>query len=250
MHRMLALMLAGGCWLAAPAATAAEDARTARAVMDQAIKAHGGSEKLAKTELMTRQAKGGINLYGQELPFTDEWVLQLPERWRWTLDAGAPGQKTRLLLVVSGDKGWQSTGGIVMDISKERLEELREEAYVMWISTLLPFVRENRFSLAPLPDAVVDGRPTTGVKVTHPGRPEVKLYFDKQSGLLVKIARRAKETGLAIDKEYLYSTHKGFEGVQLPTKYVELANGRKFVEAVEMSYKFPRSVEDKTFARP
>jgi hypothetical protein len=249
MRRMLALMLVGGCLLAVPAAAPADDARSAKAIVDEAIKAHGGPEKLTKTELMTRQAKGTAS-FGQEVPFTDVWVLQLPERWHWTFDIGGPDQKTRLLLVVSGDKGWQSSGGVVMDISKERLEELREEAYVIWLSTLLPFAKENRFSLAPLPDTVVDGRPAAGVKVAHTGRPEVKLYFDKQSGLLVKIARRAKEANLAIDKEYVYSRHKGFEGVQLPTKYAELANGRKLMEATEMSYRFPRSVDDKTFSRP
>ena len=249
MRRILVLMLAAGCWLDAPTAAPADDARAAKAIVDDAIKAHGGPEKLAQTELMTRQAKGVASL-GQELPFTDEWVLQLPERWRWTFDVGAPGQKARLVFVVNGDKGWQSTGGVTMDISKERLEELREEAYVMWLSTLLPFAKENRFSLATLPDALVDGRPAVGVKATHLGRPEVKLYFDKQNGLLVKIARRAKEASQPTDKEYLYSAYKGFEGTSLPTRYAELANGRKLMEATEMSYRFLRSVDDKTFARP
>ena len=67
----------------------------------------------------------------------------------------------------------------------------------MWLSTLLPFVKQTRFALATLPDAVVDGRPAAAVKVTHPGRPEVKLYFDKQNRFLVKIARRTREASLA-----------------------------------------------------
>jgi hypothetical protein len=234
----------------APAATLAGDATTARAIVDAAIKAHGGPEKLAKTALMTRQAKGVMSLFGQEVPFTDELILQLPERWRWTLDAGEAGQKSRLLLVVNGDKGWRSSGGAVMDVGKERLEELREEAYVIWLSTLLPFAKDNSFSLTPLPDIEVDGRPAAGVNVAHKGHTDVKLYFDKRTGLLVKIARRGKEAGLALDKEYVYSAHKSFEGVELPTKYVELANGKKYVEVEEISYKFLPSVNDSTFAQP
>ena len=77
-----------------------------------------------------------------------------------------------------------------------------------------------------------------------------KLYFDKGTGYLVKIERRAPEAGLMVDKEYLYSAHKAFEGVQLPTRYVEITNGRKFVEAVDLSYQFLSAVDDKMFARP
>ena len=66
----------------------------------------------------------------------------------------------------------------------------------------------------------------------------------------MKTKRRAKESGLFLDKEYLYSAHKLFEGVHLPTKYVELVNGRKYVEVAEISYRFLRSVDDSTFARP
>ena len=154
----------------------------------------------------------------------------------------------RLVLVVTGDKGWQSASGTVTDIGKERVEELREEAYVLWLSTLLPFLKDNGFTLTPLPEAVVDGQPAAGVKVAHKGHGDVMLYFDKRSGLLVKTARRAKEAGLSLDKEYHYSAHKLFEGVYLPNKYVELVNGRKFVEVAEISYRFLRSIDESTFA--
>jgi hypothetical protein len=152
--------------------------------------------------------------------------------------------------VINGDKGWQSVGGSVTDLGKDRLAELHEESHVIWLSFLLPFVKEQDFSVAMIPAEVVDGRPANGVRVTHRGRPDVKLYFDKQSGLLVKMARRAKEAGPTVDKEYLYSAHKSFDGVQLPTKYVELTNGRKFVEVADISYKFLRTVADSTFTRP
>jgi hypothetical protein len=250
MRMMLPFLLASGCLFLGGGATLADDASAAKAIVDAAVKAHGGQGELARTALMTRQAKGIMSLFGQEVSFTDQMVLQLPERFRWTLDTAASGQKTRLLLIINGDKGWQAISGNVMEISKDRLEELHEEAYVIWLSTLLPFSKNNRLSVASLPDAVVDGRPAAGVLVTHKGRPDVKLYFDKQSGFLVKIARRAKEAGLAIDKEYVYSAHKAFDGVQLPTRYIELTNGKRLVEVTEMSYQFLRLVDDRTFARP
>jgi hypothetical protein len=250
MRMMLPLLLASGCLLVESPVTPADDRSAAKAVLDAAIRSHGGAAELAKTALVTRQARGVMSLFGQEVAFTDELVLQLPERIRWTLDAVGSGQKTRLLLIVNREKGWQSIGGSVVDIDKDRLAELHEEAYVMWLSFLLPFIKDDSFSVAPIPPGDVDGRPAAGVLVTPKGRPDAKLYFDKRSGLLVKIARRAKEAGLAVEKEYVYRAHKPFEGVQLPTKYLELTNGKKFVEVTAISYKFLRTVGDSTFARP
>jgi hypothetical protein len=250
MRSVLTLLLANSCLLASCTAVGAGDALTAKAVIDAAIKAHGGPELLARTALMRRQAKGTMSFSGQEVPFTDELVLQLPQRWRWTLEVGNAGQKARLLFVVNGDKGWQAGGGNVIELGKEKVEELREESYVLWLSTLLPLIQDNGFSLAALPDAEVDGRAAACVLVARRGRPDLKLYFDKQSGLLVKIGRRAKMAGLTVDKEYLYSGHRSFEGVRLPTKYAESANGKKFVEVADISYQFLHSVDERTFARP
>jgi hypothetical protein len=204
MRSLFTLMLANGCLLASLTAGLAADTDAAKAIIDAAIQAHGGPTRLAKTALMTRQAKGSMSFSGQEVPFTDELVLQLPQRLRWTLEAGNAGQKTRLLLVVNGDKGWQAAGGAVMDLNKQKLDELREEAYVLWLSTLLPLIKDNGFSTAAIPaDTTVEGQPAAGILVAHKARPDLKLYFDKQSGLLVKISRRAKLADLIVEKDYL-----------------------------------------------
>ena len=250
MRSLLALVLVTGCVLASWTESVAADAEAAKAIIDAAIQAHGGQDALAKTALMMRQAKGVMTFSGQEVPFTDELVLQLPQRWRWTLEAGNAGQKTRLLFVINGDKGWQAAGGMVLELSKQKLEELHAEAYVLWLSTLLPLSKDAGFSLAVLPDADVEGRPAACIRIEHKGRPELRLYFDKQSLLLVQIARRAKLADLSVEKDCIYSAHRRFEGIQLPTKYAELANGKKLVEVSDLSYQFLRSVDERTFARP
>ena len=82
------------------------------------------------------------------------------------------------------------------------------------------------------------------------GHVEVRLYFDKASGLLVKIERLSKEAGVSLNKEYIYSAHKDFDGVKLPTKEVDLINGRKFSELTSMTYKLQTKIDDATFAKP
>ena len=95
-----------------------------------------------------------------------------------------------------------------------------------------------------------NGQPAAGVKVSQRGHTDATLYFDKETGLLVKIARRAQEAGLMVDKEYLFSAHKEFEGAKLPTKQVEMINGKKFTEVTSFTYKILRRVDESMFAKP
>src|SRR5437660_12750884 len=125
----------------------ADDRDKASAVIDRAIQAHGGEAALTKAQLMTRSATGEMTLFDKAVPFKDEMAAQLPDRLRSFVDVGEGEQKVLVLLVINGDKGWQSAGGAVMELTKERLGELREEAYIMWLSTLAPLKKDTSFHL-------------------------------------------------------------------------------------------------------
>jgi hypothetical protein len=240
---LVALLLASG----SPHA-AGQDA-PARTLLEDAIKAHGGETALAKTRLTTRKISGNLVTAGKPFQFTAEITQDLPERSRASFELATANQKINLLLVRAGDKGWRSTGGVVAEMAKEEVAELQEEAQFWWLLGLLP-LRQAEFELTSLPAAMVHGRPAAGIKVARKGYEEVKLYFDKASHLLVKAERKAKEAGMAVDKELLFSEHKPFDGAVLPTKLTELTNGKKFLEATSIAYQFLGKVEEGTFARP
>ena len=86
--------------------------------------------------------------------------------------------------------------------------------------------------------------------VKSKGHDDTRLYFDRETGLLVKIARFTKSGGATVEKEYLYSNHKEINGLQLPTRAVEMINGRKFSEIKSASYKFHSRVSSFSFTRP
>jgi hypothetical protein len=235
--------------LAIPA-RADDDADKAMTLVNEAIRAHGGMDSMLKTRSMVRVAKGELILFEQRTPFQDELALQLPKRWRWSLEQGSGAQRIRMVWVVNDEKGWQAIGGSVTEIPKLRMEEMQEEAYVLWITSLVPLKKEDGFQLALVEDATVNGKAAAGIKTSRKGHTDVTLYFDKESHLLVKTARRARESGLTFDKSYLYSGHKIFDGVMLPTKYVEMAKDKKMVEVTSLTYRFPEKLEDSTFAKP
>ncbi len=236
--------------LTAAAPLRADDRDAALAVVSDAIKAHGGEEALAKLQTVVRKSAGQMTVAGKDVPFAEEHTAQLPARWRRDTEMRAGMQKLRVLLVVNGDKGWQSAGGAVLEVGAERLHELREDGYAQWLTTLLPLKKDSALQLAPLAEIKVNGEPALGVKVSSKGRPDVKLFFDKKSHLLVKTERQAAEGGETVAREETFSGYKEFDGLKLPTKIVQTVGGKKFSDTTEAAYKFPAKAEEGTFTKP
>ena len=134
----------------------------------KAIKAHGGLEGLTKAATAARAGKGVLLVRGLDLNFTTDEVLNLPNQLRVRLEVN----KTQLMRVLNGDKGWeQSAGGMTLEMTRDRLAEARDEAYVWWLVTLAPLLKDG-FDLDVLPEIKVDGRAAVGVKVASRGRPD------------------------------------------------------------------------------
>ena len=220
--------------------------RTPWPIVDQAIKAQGGEDALNKARTAVRDGEGIMFQGGKEVKFTDEMTWNLPDQWR---DAVEIEKSLRFTMAVNGDKGWQAIGGTVSDLGPERLKELREEIYILWLETLTP-LKKDGFDLTPLPEIKVNGQPAVGVKASSKGHADAKLYFDAHSHLLVKIERASDEAGLSLDKEYLFGGHKEFDGVVLPTHVVETLDGKKASELTSASYKFPSKPDESAFAKP
>ncbi len=193
----------------------------------------------------SRSGEGAILLGGEE-PFKTEETVRFPDHCRMRLEV----RRAQLVIVLNGDKGWMLPGGgTAQEMDKRTLNERREELYVWWLMTLTPLLKDG-FELKPLADAKVNDREAAVVKVSRKGNPDLRLYFDKKSGLLVKIARRATEAGVAVNKEYFYSDHKEYDGAKMPSKEIITMNGNKLSEVKFTSYKALDRIEDKTFDKP
>jgi hypothetical protein len=224
-----------GLALSAVAALGAGPGEAPRAIVEAAIRAHGGAEALARAQTVVLKAAGQLSVAGKEVPFAEEYTAQWPRRWRHEVELRTGEQKLRVLTVVNGDRAWQSTGGAVAEVTPERLKELREDGYARWLTTLLPLTRDPSLRLAPLAGA-------PGVKVSCEGHADVSLYFDEKTHLLLKMRREAEEVA--------YSGYKDFDGVQMPTRWVRTVGGKKVSEITAASYQFPRQVEEATFGKP
>jgi hypothetical protein len=219
--------------------------KEARAILDRAIKAQGGADALKKAVQLRRTDKGTQVLLGRDLPFTSQVVRSLPERVRLKIELG----KFTTTVVLDGDRGWQSDGGPAVALGLPRVRELQEEAYVQWVATLVPLLGPG-FTLSALPKTKVGDESAVGIKVVRRGKAEVRLYFLERNGLLAKIETKGSKAGVAVDKEYLLSGYKEFEGIKLPTKELVKINGNKETEFTISDYDFPAKLEPGTFGKP
>ncbi len=245
MRMLLGLALATAGLLVPVANLRADDRADALAVVDEAIKAHGGTDALAKAQSFTRSGSGTVSLFDKAIAITSEQTVSLPDRSRLAIEID---KKTRITAVLNGDKGWESAGGPATEMAAARVKELADETYVLWLATLTP-LKKDTFLLKALPEKKVNAKPAVGLAVAAKGRPDVRLYFDKETHLLVKVEREAVEGGQKVDKEYYFADYKEVDGVKLPTKLTESINGKKFSEIGPVVYKLHKP-DETAFGKP
>jgi hypothetical protein len=240
------------CVLVAAVGTArADDKPDAQALLDRAIKAAGGEANLKKFQGVICKGKGMLHEGGFKL--SGEWYFQAPDRVRSVYDLNdGQGQKLKILSVTNGDKGWTRTDdGPAEALEGDALKEEQEEAYENWLTMLTP-LKDKAFQLTSLGEVRVNDRPALGIKVEHKGHGAVQLYFDKETALLRKLSRKAKDlqNGKEVDQETLFDNYKDVQGVKQPAKIEIKRDGQAYFDVDMTEIKLQEKLDDALFAKP
>jgi hypothetical protein len=171
-----------------------------RALVRRAVRAVHGEADLPDLPALRRKIKGGhrpVGAPGGASTFTGEIVTGpggMP--YRATLNMNLGGARLSAVTVLDGKRSWRSmAGGPPQPLSASEQEHTRASVHSDRVIRLVDLLRDRGFILTALPDGKVDGRDAQGVKVSYRGQPDVSLYFDRASGLLVKYAYRHKAPG-------------------------------------------------------
>ncbi len=218
----------------------------ARAIVESAVKAHGGKAALVKAATFQRTGSGAVHLPGSKQTFTDVIVAQLPDRVRITVELEGG---LKVTTVLDGKTGWKGLPGRSVPLPAESVAELQEEAYVQWIATLAPLLGDA-FTLSPAGEAERNGKKCVGVQVAHKGHHDAYLWFDRESKLLQAIDKETVEGGVKLRKRYQFTDHKDFGGVKVATKLVESLNDRPVTEVTIKEFRALDRVDEESFGRP
>ncbi len=222
----------------------------AKAIVDDAIKAHtGGKPELLQKLKSVEFSREGQGLAGGQVPVPQKWLVHAawPNRIRFRFEM--PGQPVALLCR-DGDKVWQASGaGPKGEPDPDLARDFRLDATSEWLWMLFPLTEPGTV-LAAAPDVLANDRPAAGVRVWAQGVTDAILHFDKETRLLVRVTFDGRESRRKVTKELLIPTTKAFQGVILPDKMILKADGSLLAEWTMTALDFRSSIDPKVFENP
>jgi hypothetical protein len=221
------------------------------AVLDKAIKALGGKEKLSKAHRATWKGKGKIRIGGDDSEFTSQTTVDGLDRVRLEFEGEFMGNKVKGVNVLAGDKGWRKFGDMETDLDKEALANEKRNAYLQVIPTNVLPLKGKGFKVAAAGEEKVGGKPAVVLKVTPPDGKEFKISFDKGSGLPVKVvAKVVGFLGEDLTQEATFHDYKDFGGLKRATRVLSKRDGEPFLDVRVTEFRVLEKVDPKTFAQP
>jgi photosynthetic reaction center cytochrome c subunit len=190
-------------------------------VLDKYLAAVGGAEALKK--IKTRVQKGTIDAFGRQMPI--EVYSEAPEK-RVSITHPQTGPS---VTAFNGEVGWLTTPVGVHKMSAAEGEAARIDASLYFPVRLREMYQEFKV----LPGEDVGGRPTTQILATGKSRPTLRLFFDQENGLLLRLIRYA-ETPLGRNPTQIdYADYRDANGVKVPYRWTLARPGGSFTIRVE-----------------
>lgn len=209
----------------------------------------GPAAKLDKIKVT--QIEGRFSFAGSTAvnPVTMTW--QSIARFKWHERAAT----VDIAFLVDGNKGWFGDGRKVRPMEADGFSFYQNLAYSISLSNLIP-LRDKGFEVSKGEDVSVRGRDCFVTRVKSEGRPEMKMYFDKQTGFLAKAEFRGRFfnfNDLKLQKEATllenyFGNYKKSDGVNHWRRYEQYRNGTKYAELSLDRVQFFEQVDDKWFS--
>jgi hypothetical protein len=181
-------------------------------IVDQYIKAEGGSKTLAKVNTLTLE--GAFANAANEKAGT--YTLITKQQNRYYSELGA-GDRTSIE-AYNGKSAWHQNAGELATLVGPEGAQL--EAAGQYYNSRLVNAKKNKLGLAFIGHEQVRGKDVLQIEVTTSAGLTREIFFDPQTHLIVKEAAMIG----GIDEQILYDDYRTQDGVKLPFK-IELHRG-------------------------
>ena len=224
-----------------------------RDIIERAITAHGGQEKLAKITCDKVKAHGVMHVGDDDVPFTTETYVQLPAQFKSTVVATQNDRKRTIVQILNGGKTSVTVDGQPIKVTVASDLEMRENMHLERAVRLVPLLADKAFELAHLEDTKVNDQPVFAVKVSMKGHKDLRMYFDQATNLLVKTEHKLEEPkeGKEFTQEEYYGDFKDLGGgFKRPTRITVYRDGKKIMEAKLTDVKYLDRIPQAEFTKP
>jgi hypothetical protein len=227
-----------------PARAAEGDAKE---ILDKGIKALGGEEKLVKAEACTWKTKGTIKFNDDENEFSGQVIVKGLDHFR--RESG--NDQFNVVIVLAGDKGWRKFGDNMTELEGDGLANEKRRVYLEVIPATLVALKGKGFKYEAGGEEKVGDKPAVSLKATGPDDKTFTIYFDKESGLPVKLAAKVIGfQGQENDLETTYADYKDFDGIKKATKIEVKRDGETFQKMEHSEFKVLEKVDADAFSEP
>ena len=206
-------------------------------ILSKYLGAVGGADALKK--IKTRVQKGTIDAMGHQFPI--EVYSEGPDK---RVSISHPGGGSSVT-AFNGEVGWLTIPNGVHRMTMMEREAARIDAQLYFPIAVREMYKE--FKVGSGED--IDGHATYLVSAKAEGRPDLRLYFDRQSGLLARQIRYA-QTALGKNPTQIdYADYKPTDGVKIAYQWtLARPNGSFVIRISEVQQNVP--VDEKLFVPP
>jgi photosynthetic reaction center cytochrome c subunit len=210
----------------------------AEQLLDKYLAAVGGAEALQK--ITSRVQKGTLTAFGGQ-HFPMDVYSKAPDK-RFSVMHLQGGDS---VTAFDGKQGWLSVPGRVHMMSAAENDAARIDADLYFPAHVETLYQKFRVEAG----EKIDGHETFLVVGRSEGQPPLRLYFDKESGLLLRLVRYA-ETPLGRNPTQIdYADYRDANGVKIPFRWTLARPGNRFTIQVEqVQQNVP--VDDAKFVTP
>jgi outer membrane lipoprotein-sorting protein len=218
---------------------------TADQILDKYLQAVGGAAKAAT--LKSFIAKGTMDGY-------DTYHVKVPLE----IYAAAPGKRTMVWHTQNGDsttvfdgtKGWVANINnpvrLVPTLPGGETDGAKLDADLGFPANIKTALKEWKIGF---PVTTIDDKPVNIVQARGAGNTRIKLFFDQDSGLLVRTLRYNDTVVGQVPTQVDYSNYKEVAGVKLPfSLVVTWTDGQSKIDLTDIQANVP--VEASRFAMP
>jgi hypothetical protein len=212
-------------------------------ILDKYIQAIGGAPALAKlTSFIAKGTYEGYDTYSEKVPME--------------IFANAPNQLTTIVHTQNGDSvstydgnhGWIAAADKLMRVlplSGGDLEGAKMDAFLSFPAR----IKQEFQWRTGFPSVSIDDRPVQVIQNVARGEAGAKLYFEKESGLLVRQVRYVDTAVGVIPTQIDYSDYRDVAGIKVSfRRVVTWTDGRSTIELIQVQPN--ASIEASKFATP
>jgi len=211
--------------------------QSADQILAKYLAAVGGADALFK--IKTRIQKGTIDAMGEQYPV--EVYSEGPEK-RVSISHPSFGES---VTAYNGQTGWLANPRGMHPMSAQEASAARVDAQLYFPARVHELFQEFHVK----PGAAIAGHETYEVAAKGAGLPPLKLYFDQQSGLLLRLVRYA-ETPLGKNPTQIdYADYREADGVKMPFQWtLTRTNGSFTIRVTSIQQNAP--IDEKIFVMP